>query len=117
MLFPKREQCHTVYVRIIARSTLVRFIAKERGQRALKSALDAWFHEAQKAQRGSSADVKRDYGTASIFSSDRVVFNIKGDDYRLVTAIGYERQIVIIKWVGSHEEYNNIHARTVAYGD
>jgi mRNA interferase HigB len=61
--------------------------------------------------------VKREYGTASIISSDRVVFNIKGNDYRLVTALDYERQIVFIKWVGSHREYDKIDAKTVQYGD
>ena len=66
---------------------------------------------------GSTADVKRAYGTASIISSDRVVFNIKGNDYRLVTAIDYARRVVFIKWVGSHREYDKIDAKTVQYGD
>ena len=104
-------------MRVIARGTLLRFVATTRGPKALKAALNAWFHEAQRAKWHSSADVKRDYGTASIISSDRVVFNIKGNDYRLVTAIDYERQIVFIKWVGSHREYDKIDAGTVKYGD
>jgi mRNA interferase HigB len=45
------------------------------------------------------------------------VFNIKGNDYRLVTAIDYERQIVLIKWIGSHRDYDKIDASTVQYGD
>ncbi|MGB6552923.1 MAG: type II toxin-antitoxin system HigB family toxin [Candidatus Binataceae bacterium] len=62
-------------------------------------------------------EVKRSYGTASIISSDRVVFNIKGNDYRLVTAIDYRRQIVFIKWLGSHREYDKINARTIKYAN
>jgi HigB_toxin, RelE-like toxic component of a toxin-antitoxin system len=53
---------------------------------ALKAAVDAWFDEAKKARRSSAADVKRSYATASIVSVDRLVFNIKGNDYRLVLA-------------------------------
>lgn len=104
-------------VRVIARGTLIRFIAASRGPRAFEAAIEAWFHEVQRAEWRSPADVKRDYGSASIISSDRVVFNIKGNDYRLVTAIDYERQIVFIKWIGSHRDYDKIDAKTVKYGD
>lgn len=55
------------------------------------------------------------YAAASIISADRVVFNIKGNDYRLVAAIDYGRRTVFIKWVGSHEAYNKIDAKTVRY--
>jgi len=89
----------------------------QQGQKALKAALDAWFHEAQRAKWRSSAEVKRIYGTASIVSADRVVFNIKGNDYRLVTTIDYRRQIVFIKWLGPHRAYDKIDARMVQYGD
>ena len=62
-------------------------------------------------------EVKLIYSTSSIVSADRVVFNIKGNDYRLVAAIDYGRQIVFIKWIGSHSDYDRIDARTVRYGD
>jgi mRNA interferase HigB len=107
-------------VRVIARRTLLQFIESlkgQEGQNAVKVALDAWFHEAQRAGWHSSVEVKRSYGTASILSGDRVVFNIKGNDYRLVTAIDYRRQIVFIKWLGPHRDYDKIDARTVKYGD
>jgi mRNA interferase HigB len=105
---------------MIARRTLLQFVESlkgREGQKAVKAALDAWFHEAQHAKWRNSAEVKRSYGTASIVSADRVVFNIKGNDYRLVTAIDYRRQIVFIKWLGSHRDYDRIDARTVQYGD
>ncbi|MGH6896241.1 MAG: type II toxin-antitoxin system HigB family toxin [Geminicoccaceae bacterium] len=103
-------------MRIIARRTLKRFVEGRVGhkdQAALKAALDAWFDEVRKARWTSSADVKRDYRTASIVSGERVVFNIKGNDYRLVVAIDYEKGIVWIKWIGSHAEYDSIDVRTV----
>ncbi len=107
-------------MRVIARNTLVRFIENltgHRDHRAVKTALDAWFHEARQAEWKKPADVKKYYGYASLVGTDRVVFNIKGNDYRLVTAIDYRRGIVSIKWLGSHREYDKIDARTVQYAD
>jgi mRNA interferase HigB len=77
-------------MRIIARRTLREFVAARRGHKdhaALKAALDAWFDEVKKARWSSAADIKRSYAAASIVSAKRIVFNIKGDDYRLVVAI------------------------------
>jgi len=109
-----------VVVRVIARNTLVRFVARLAGHkdyRVVKAALDAWFHEARQAEWKTPADVKEYYRNASIVGADRVVFNIKGNDYRLVTAIDYRRGIVFIKWLGSHKEYDKIDVRTVQYAD
>jgi mRNA interferase HigB len=106
-------------MRIIARRTLFRYVAARAGQKdqaALKAALGAWFDEVRKARWTSSADVKARYRTASIISSERVVFNIKGNDYRLVVAIDYEKGIVWIKWIGSHAAYDKIDARNVEHG-
>ena len=52
-----------------------------------------------------------------IVGSDRVVFYLNGNDYRMVTAIDYRRQIVFIKWLGKHRDYDKIDVRTVQYGD
>jgi len=107
-------------VRVIARKTLTRFVESLRGRKgqpAVKAALDAWFQEVRRAAWRNSADLKRSFGAASIVSADRVVFNIKGNDYRLVAAIDYGRQILFIKWVGAHADYDGIDARTVQYGD
>ena len=83
----------------------------------MKSSLDAWFHEAQKANWRGSAELKSSYATASIVSADRVVFNIKGNSYRLVVAIDYEKGIVWIKWLGTHEDYDQIDATEVDHVD
>jgi mRNA interferase HigB len=104
----------------MARRTLRQFaesLKGQQGERAVKAALDAWFREVHLAEWRSPADVKRDNGAASIVGSNRVVFNIKGNDYRLVTGINYRRQIVFIKWIGTHRDYDKIDVRTVNYGD
>ncbi|HEX9836555.1 MAG TPA: type II toxin-antitoxin system HigB family toxin [Alphaproteobacteria bacterium] len=105
-------------MRVIARRTLREFVegrAGHKGQRALKAALDAWFDEAKKARWTSPADVKRLYATASIVSADRIVFNIKGNDYRLVVAVDFEKCIVWIKWLGTHGDYDKIDVTTVEH--
>ena len=79
------------------------------------TALDAWFHEARQAESKNSADVKTSYAHASIVSADRVVFNIKGNGYRLVVAVDYQRSTVFIKWLGTHKQYDAIDVRTVQY--
>lgn len=106
-------------MRVIARSTLVRFLDSLVGSKdykAVKSALDSWFHEVRDADWKSPADVVKAYANASIVGADRVVFNIKGNDYRLVVAIHYRLQIVFIKWLGSHADYGKIDVKTVKYG-
>jgi mRNA interferase HigB len=74
----------------------------------VKVVLDAWFNEVRKAHWSATADVKRSYATASIVSADRIVFNIKGNDYRLVVAVDFEKAIVWIKWIGTHRDYDKI---------
>ena len=98
-------------MRIVARRTLREFVdslAGHRDQPAVKAALDAWFAETKQAAWASSADLKRAFATASVVTAERVVFNIKGNSYRLVVAIDFERQIVWVKWIGSHRDYDRI---------
>jgi mRNA interferase HigB len=52
-----------------------------------------------------------------VLTSERVVFNIKGNDYRLIAAINYTRQLLFVKWLGTHEEYDKIDAREVNYDE
>ncbi len=107
-------------MRIIARRTLREFVEARRGYKdhtALKAALDAWFDEVKQAQWSSASDVKRSYASASIVSADRVVFNIKGNDYRLVVAVDFEKSIVWIKWIGTHRDYDKIDVKEVQHGD
>ena len=105
-------------VRLCASSprTLREFIASRAGhkdQAALKGTLEAWFDEVRKASWTSTADMKRRYPSASIVSAERIVFNIKGNDYRLVVAVDFEKGIVWIKWIGTHKEYDRIDVEEV----
>jgi len=63
----------------------------------------------------NSSELKAKYRNASILSSKRVVFNIKGNDYRLITDIEYSCKIVFIVWFGTHEEYDKINVKTIDY--
>jgi mRNA interferase HigB len=107
-------------MRIIARRTLRDFVARQAGRRdqpALKTALDAWFEEVRRARWRTTADVKRLYASASVVSADRIVFNIKGNDYRLVVAVNFGLGIVWIKWIGTHRDYDRIEVKQVEHGN
>lgn len=106
-------------MRIIARGTLRDFAATRAGHKdhpALKASLDAWFSEVKAADWKTTADMKRLYATASIVSADRIVFNIKGNDYRLVVAVDFERAIMWIKWIGTHRDYDDIDVKDIDHG-
>lgn len=75
--------------------------------------LTTWYGFVLKADWSSPADVKDDFGTASILKNGRVVFNIAGNKYRLVTSINYPHKIVFIKFIGTHKQYDAIDAQTV----
>jgi mRNA interferase HigB len=107
-------------MRIIARRTLREFVdslAGQKDQSAVKSALDAWFAEVSRAEWASTADVKRLYATASVVSAERIVFNVKGNDYRLVVSVDFEKSIVWIKWIGTHKAYDKIDVTEVEHGE
>ncbi|HEX5394628.1 MAG TPA: type II toxin-antitoxin system HigB family toxin [Rhodocyclaceae bacterium] len=75
--------------------------------------LKAWVDEVRKAEWSQSADVKAQYRSASILQNRRVVFNIKGNDYRWVVSVAYRYQAVYVKFIGTHKEYDAIDAETV----
>lgn len=70
--------------------------------------LKAWYAEAKKSAWLKPADISRHYRSASIIKNNRVAFNIKGNSYRLIVAINYDHQIVYIRFIGTHKEYNKI---------
>lgn len=105
-------------VRVIARGTLNDFVrnrVEARHQRAVEAQLDSWYAEIARARWRSSAEFKSQYRSASILSGERVVFNIKGNDFRLVVVINYTFQLVLIKWLGTHKEYDRIDVEQVTY--
>ena len=88
---------------------------KSQFRAGLKKHLDAWYAEVEKASWKDPPELKAQFCSASIVSGERVVFNIKGNDYRLVVAINYHYQILLIIWLGTHKEYDKIDATRVAY--
>jgi mRNA interferase HigB len=97
-------------MRVIAVSTLRAFW--ERHPDA-EQPLKAWYEEASNATWTQPADIKARYRSASVLKNRRVVFNIKGNDYRLIVAIAYKLQIVYVKFVGTHQEYDAVDAQTI----
>jgi mRNA interferase HigB len=75
--------------------------------------LKLWFGEASVASWRNPNDIKRKYPSASILGSNRVVFNINGNQYRLIVRINYHYQIVWIRFVGSHSDYDKIDANKI----
>ena len=73
----------------------------------------SWYAEASRATWKSPAQIKEAHRQASFVGSDRVVFNVKGNDYRLIVAVRYPKQIMYVRFVGTHSEYDKIDAATV----
>jgi mRNA interferase HigB len=97
-------------MRVISKATLVEFWQMHPASR---HALQTWFEDASRAKWRSPQDIKLRYVSASFVSSNRVVFNIKGNDYRLVVAVAYRFGAVYIKFLGTHQQYDAVDAATV----
>ncbi|MFP4448115.1 MAG: type II toxin-antitoxin system HigB family toxin [Bacteroidales bacterium] len=103
-------------MRIIKEKTLIEYCKLSKYKQA-EQALQAWIYEVRYSNWGNANELKTKYGNASIISSKRVVFNIKGNDYRLIVDIEYKLKLVFIVWFGTHKEYDKIDAKTISYED
>ncbi len=97
-------------MRIIARSRLRDYWAKHSD---VESALEAWYQDVSRAAWKTPNDVTHIYPNASIIAGNRIIFNIKGNQYRLIVAVSYTTGIVYIRFVGSHQEYDKVDAATI----
>ena len=97
-------------MRVIAISTLRAFWAKHSD---VQTPLMAWYALASRSQWKSPSDIKEAYRNASFKANNRVVFNIKGNDYRLVVLVRYDKGLLFVKFVGTHAQYDKIDALTV----
>jgi mRNA interferase HigB len=97
-------------VRVIARKTLRDFWIKHSD---CEQQLKAWFREALKSQWKKPGDIKLEYPSASFLQENRVVFNIKGNSYRLIVKINYDYQMIWIRFIGTHAEYDKIDAANI----
>lgn len=97
-------------MRVIARSTLEAFWKQHADS---EQPLKAWHAEASRAVWKNTNDIKKAYASASVLQDKRVVFNIKGNSYRLVTHVHYGTATVLIKFIGTHADYDRIDARSI----
>lgn len=97
-------------MRVIAVSTLRDFWVKHP---QAETPLRAWYAEASRADWKSPADVKAAHRNASFIGNNRIVFNIKGNDYRLVVAVHYNRAMMYVRFVGTHAAYDALDAGKV----
>lgn len=97
-------------MRILSKSTLRAFWEQHP---AAELALRAWYKDATAAAWATPNDVKAQYGNASIVANNRVVFNIKGNDFRLIVAINYSFFVVRIRFIGTHAQYDQVNAATI----
>jgi mRNA interferase HigB len=100
-------------MRVIALSTLRSFWEGKTGYADAREPTLAWYRHTLKADWRSPADVKREFGTASILRDGRVVFNIAGNKYRLVVWINYPYRVVYVRFMGTHVQYDRIDAQTI----
>jgi len=95
------------------RSSLITFYRKHPKS---KIQLEVWYEEVMSKKWKSPNYCKADYGTSvSILKNNRVVFNIKGNEYRIVAAINYENGWLFIKFIGTHSEYDKINANSIDF--
>ena len=97
-------------MRIIAKRTLKEFWESSHKYADSQASLEAWYFEVLHASWSNPQEIKEQFRSASILKNNRVVFNIKGNNYRLIVSIDYKRQACFVKFVGTHEQYNAIDA-------
>jgi mRNA interferase HigB len=97
-------------LRIIAKKVLREYWVKHPDS---EQQLKSWYQEAEDAEWKSPRDIKRDYPSASILAGNRVVFNIKGNHYRLIVKINYDYGMIWIRFIGTHSAYDKIDAQTI----
>jgi mRNA interferase HigB len=101
---------------VIGTESVERYFAAHRGNRGIRAArsqYEVWLAIARRAQWRNPEEVKASHPRASILRGGRVVFNIKGNDYRLIVAVQYQAGVLVIRFFGSHAEYDRIDAETV----
>jgi mRNA interferase HigB len=97
-------------MRIIALATLRAFWEKYPDA---ETPLRAWYALASRVVWKTPAEIKAAYRNASFTANNRVVFNIKGNDYRLVTAVRYDRGLMFVRFIGTHRQYDKIDVETI----
>ena len=97
-------------MRIIAKRTLREFWERHADS---KEALSLWYSEVNSAHWRNFQDIRRWYPSASWVGNHRVVFNVKGNNYRIITRINFEYQLCWIRFIGTHSDYDAVDAKTI----
>lgn len=97
---------------IIAKGTILYYINR---YPTAKTAVLTWYYEFSKMTFNNFNTLKAVYGNASIVGNDRVVFNIKGNDYRLVVSVNFRQLAAYVIWFGTHKEYDKIDTATIEF--
>ena len=100
----------TKRLRVIAKKILREFWERHND---CEQQLKSWFQEATKSEWTNPNEIKAEYPSASIIGNDRIVFNIKGNSYRLIVKINFDYQMVWIRFIGTHSEYDKVNAKTI----
>jgi mRNA interferase HigB len=100
-------------MRVIALSTLKVFWEENPEYQDAQDPAMTWYRHALKANWSTPAEVKEDFGNASILKDGRVVFNIAGNKYRLIVWINYPYKVVYVRFFGTHEQYDEVDAQTI----
>jgi len=93
---------------VISKSTLVKFYESSPKYMEAKDQLNEWYRYAKKSKWTTPYEIKDDLRTASILKNNRVVFNICGNKYRIVVRIDYRCEMIFIRFVGTHTQYDKI---------
>lgn len=99
-------------INIIARPTILHYCSL---YPAGKSALEEWYYEFKLQTFSNFNELKLVYRNASIIGGNRVIFNIKGNDFRLIIIINFATQSAYVLWFGTHAEYDKVDAKTVKF--
>ena len=113
VLLPEWGHSIILPMRIIAKRTLREFWESAPRYADAQGPLEAWYTEAHKATWRTPPALKAQFRHASILKNNRVVFNIGGNKYRLVVAVDYQRQVLFIRFIGTHSQYDAIDAEVV----
>ncbi|PHS67297.1 MAG: addiction module toxin RelE [Flavobacterium sp.] len=97
-------------MRVIAKRTIRNFWIKHADS---EQQLTSWYRETEKAEWSSINELKTEYPNASILKDNKIIFNIKGNNYRLIVKFNFEFQICWIRFIGTHAEYDKINANEI----
>jgi len=97
---------------IIAKGTVLYYIDQ---YPKAKTALLVWYYEFEKMDFSNFNELKTVYGNASIVAGSRVIFNIKGNDYRLLVSVNFRQKAAYVIWFGTHKEYDKINTVTIEF--